>query len=79
MVTHLEYWEHNDITVAILYAPDWAEARECFDRMGLTYQQYAFKPHVTLGKGDLRNLLCSLVGYRAESMDTYFRIKDFSR
>lgn len=79
LVTSLEYWEHNDITVAILYAPDWSEARECFDRCGLTYQQYAFKPHVTLGKGDLRNLLGSLVGYRAVSLDTYFRIKDFGR
>lgn len=79
LVVGLEYWEHNDITVAILHAPDWSEARECFDRMGLTYQQYAFRPHVTLGKGDLRNLLNSLVGYRAVSLDTYFRIKDFGR
>lgn len=76
-VMELVYWEHNDITVAVLCRRDWKGARIAYDAVGLCYTQYEFLPHVTLGRGDLRGKLAFLVGKEVNTNGGYFRIKDF--
>lgn len=70
-VISVEYWEEPDITVAVLDPMQFKEARECYDRMGLTYLDYPFRPHATLCKGNHIDGLQQLVGKSFMHMDTF--------
>lgn len=77
LVIAVEYWEGPNVTVAVLDPEQFKEARECYDRIGLTYTDYPFKPHATLCKGNHVDLLQPLVGKQFMNMDTYIRLKEF--
>jgi hypothetical protein len=79
-VMSIEYWEGADVTVAVLNPRDWAEARHVYDRLGLTYAGYDFKPHVTLAKGNQCNEVAEyewLIGHYVLTLDAYIQLKEF--
>lgn len=76
----IEYWEGADVTVAVLNERDWAEARHVYDRLGLLYTGYEFKPHVTLAKGNQCNEVEEyewLVGHYVQVDDVTIKLKEF--
>lgn len=76
----IEYWEGADVTVAVLNPRDWAEARQVYDRLGLLYTDYEFKPHVTLAKGNQCNEVEEfewLVGHYVLVDDAVLKLKEF--
>lgn len=76
----IEYWEGADVTVAVLNPRDWAEARQVYDRLGLLYTDYEFKPHVTLAKGNQCNEVEEfewLVGHYVLVNDAVLKLKEF--
>lgn len=76
----IEYWEGADVTVAVLNPRDWAEARHVYDRLGLLYTGYEFKPHVTLAKGNQCNEVLEyewLIGHYVMTMDAVIKLKEF--
>lgn len=79
-VMSVEYWEGADVTVAVLNPRDWEEARQVYDGLGLTYNGYAFKPHITLAKGNQCNEVPDyewLVGHYVQILDAYIQLKEF--
>lgn len=77
-IVGIEYWGGADVTVAILDHEQFKEARECYDRMGLTYTDYPWRPHATLCKGNHVVMFQSLVSREFMHMDTYIRWKEFN-
>lgn len=76
----IEYWEGADVTVAVLNPRDWAEARHAYDRLGLLYTGYDFKPHVTLAKGNQCNEVEEyewLIGHYVQVEDVIVKLKEF--
>lgn len=76
----IEYWEGADVTVAVLNERDWKEARHVYDGLGLLYNGYDFKPHVTLAKGNQCNEVEEyewLVGHYVLINDVTIKLKEF--
>lgn len=73
----IEYWEGEDVTVAVLNERDWNEARQVYDRLGLLYNGYDFKPHVTLAKGNEVEEYEWLVGHYVLINDVTIKLKEF--
>lgn len=77
IVTSIEHFAGPDLTVAILDPQDWAEVREVYNRVGLDYKDYDFKPHITICKGNKVDKYKDLVGRLFIVLDVIFKIKDF--
>ena len=79
-IMSIEYWEGADVTVAVLNERDWKEARHVYDNLGLLYNGYDFKPHVTLAKGNQCNEVEAyewLVGHYVLVDDVTIKLKEF--
>lgn len=75
-VAKIEYWDHVDLTVAIIDIPkDFGDIRNKLNKNGFTYN-HEFKPHLTLCKGK-SDEYGWIVGNTVLFGDTYLRIKDF--
>lgn len=73
-VEDIVYWEHVDLTVAIINHTKYLQDRFDFysKELGIEYD-YEFVPHVTLGKGNLVEEHAYLKGTDVDFSDEYIR------
>lgn len=77
VVQSVEFWPQANITVARFVGETFEDVKGVFENAGFTYNDHAFKPHVTLCEGDKVEEHSHLVGQCVSPIDTYIRIKDF--
>lgn len=69
----VEYWESCDLTVGIVSSPFCDERAKYWADLGYTYP-LGYKPHATLGKGDLRGKFSYIVGQVYTLGEEYIRV-----
>jgi hypothetical protein len=74
LIVDVQYWSEINITVAIIESDFVVERHQYYKDNGYDYEGFDFKPHATLGKGDLRKENIELVGKKITLCDEYIRI-----